>query len=183
MEAVTDPALRQLLDSARSSDSTRSRAGFAALHRHRADDATLVGLLANLSECKAFVALTTTTGAERWGTVAMSGLCGIVLQKSQSDASLIRTAAIASVRSVSHLRLDGDGIPQASTSWPTFVSSHIELGEEISLMVGTHFVTGNVVSLNRSILILDTPDGGAFYAVVDEIDEVSIRVPGSIRHD
>ncbi|MCX6509449.1 MAG: hypothetical protein NT081_01380 [Actinobacteria bacterium] len=180
---MTDPALRQLLDSARSSDSSRSRAGFAALHRHRADDATLVGLLANLAECKAFVSVTTTTGAELLGTIAVSGLCGIVLEKSQSDASLIRTAAIASVRSVSHLRLDGDGIPQASTSWPTFLSSHIELGEEISLMVSAQHLTGNVVSLNRSLLVLGTPDGGAFYAVVDEIDEVSIRVPGSIRHD
>jgi len=183
MEAVTDPALRQLLDSARSSESSRSRAGFGALQRHRTEDATLVGLLADLAECRAFVALTTITGTERRGTISRAGLFGIVLQKSQTDASLIRTAAIASVRSVSHLRLDGDGFPQASTSWPTFVSSHIELGEEISLMVSTQHVTGNVVSLNRSLLILDTPDGGLFYAVVDAIDEVSIRVPGSIRHD
>jgi hypothetical protein len=113
----------------------------------------------------------------------MSGLCGIVLQKSQSDASLIRTAAIASVRSVSQLCLDGDGTPQASTSWPTFVASHIELGEEISLTVNTQHVAGRVIGLNRSLLSLATPNGGAFYAVVDEIDEVSVRVPGSIRHD
>jgi hypothetical protein len=50
-------------------------------------------------------------------------------------------------------------------------------------MVSTQQVTGNVVGLNRSLLILDTPDGGVFYAVVDEIEEVSLRAPGSIRHD
>mgnify|MGYP000117587093 CR=1 FL=1 len=53
MEAVTDPAHRLLLDSARSSDSSRSRAGFGALQRHRTEDATLIGLLANLAECNA----------------------------------------------------------------------------------------------------------------------------------
>ena len=183
MEAVTDPALRHLLDSARSSDSSRSRAGFGALQRHRTEDATLIGLLANLAECNAYVTLTTTTGAQRRGTIATAGLCGILLTKNQSDASLIRTTAIASVRSVRRLCLEGDGIPQTSTSWPTFLSSHIELGDEISLMVSTQQVTGNVVGLNRSLLILDTPDGGVFYAVVDEIEEVSLRVPGSIRHD
>jgi len=183
MEAVTDPALRQLLDSARSAESSRSRAGFGALQRHRTEDATLVGLLANLAECKAFVTLTTTAGADRRGTIAIAGVCGIALKKNQSDASLIRTTAIASVRSVSQLCLDGDGTPQTSTSWPTFISSHIELGDEISLVVSMQHVTGNVVSLNRSLLILDTPDGGVFYAVVDEIEEVSIRIPGSIRHD
>jgi hypothetical protein len=49
--------------------------------------------------------------------------------------------------------------------------------------ISNNLISGNVRSLSRSLLALSTPDNGVFYAVVDAIDEVSISVPGSIRHD
>lgn len=183
MDAISDPALHQLLNSARSADSARSRAGFGSLHRHRADDASLVGLLVNLAECNAFVSLSTRSGTERRGRIINAGSGGIVLLTSSTTRSLIRLSAIASVRSAARLRLDGDGSPHESTSWPTLLASHADHGDDLSLSSNNQFVFGTVRSLSRSLLILDTPDGGVFYAVVDAIDELSISVPGSIRHD
>jgi hypothetical protein len=183
MDAITDPALRQFLDAERASDSARSRAGFGALHRHRAEDATLLGLLTNLAECRAFVTLRTTAGIDRRGTIATAGPGGVVIAQSRSSETILRTSAIASVRSATPLRLDGDGIPAMSTSWPTLLASHIDINDEITLTIGGALVTGQVRNMSRSLLILQTPDSGVFYAVVDAIDEVSISVPGSIRHD
>ncbi len=183
MDAVTDPALRQLLDSARSADSSRSRAGFGALHRHRGEDATLIGLLANLAECNAFVALTTKNGSERSGTIITVGPGGIELVSSSSVTTLIRTSSISSVRSATRLHLDGDGAPQTSHSWPTLLASRIDRDDRLSVAVSNNHISGTVRSLSRSLLVLTTPDSGVFYAVVDAIDEVSISVPGGIRHD
>ncbi len=183
MDAVTDPALRQLLDSARSADSSRSRAGFGALHRHRGEDATLIGLLANLAECDAFVALTTKNGSERRGTIITVGPGGIELVSSSSVTTLIRTSSISSVRSATRLHLDGDGAPQTSHSWPTLLASRIDRDDRLSVAVSNNHISGTVRSLSRSLLVLTTPDSGVFYAVVDAIDEVSISVPGGIRHD
>ena len=178
MDAVTDPALRQLLDSARSADSSRSRAGFGALHRHRGEDATLIGLLANLAECDAFVALTTKNGSERRGTIITVGPGGIELVSSSSVTTLIRTSSISSVRSATRLHLDGDGAPQTSHSWPTLLASRIDRDYRLSVAVSNNHISGTVRSLSRSLLVLTTPDSGVFYAVVDAIDEVSISVPG-----
>ena len=183
MDAITDPALRQLLDAARSADSSRSRAGFGALHRHRGEDATLIGLLANLAECNAFVTLTTKNGGERRGTILTVGPGGIELAAGSSATSLIRTSSISSVRSTTRLHLDGDGAPQTSHSWPTLLASRIDRDDRLSVAIGNDLISGNLRSLSRSLLALSTPDTGVFYAVVDAIDEVSISVPGSIRHD
>lgn len=183
MDAISDPALHQLLHSARSADSARSRASFGSLHRHRAEDASLVGLLVNLAECNAFVSLVTTSGTERRGRIIIAGTGGIMLLTGNTSRSLIRLSAIASVRCATRLRLDGDGSPHESTSWPTLIASHVDDGDDLSLSRNNQFVFGTVRSLSRSILILDTHDGGVFYAVVDAIDELSISVPGSIRHD
>jgi hypothetical protein len=183
VDAVTDPALRQLLDSARSADSSRSRAGFSALHRHRGEDATLIGLLANLAECNAFVALTTKNGSERRGTIITVGPGGIELATSSSVTTLIHTSSISSVRSATRLHLDGDGAPQTLHSWPTLLASRIDRDDRLSVAISNNHISGTVRSLSRSLLVLTTPDSGVFYAVVDAIDEVSISVPGGIRHD
>ncbi|CAB4614848.1 unannotated protein [freshwater metagenome] len=183
MDAVTDPALRQLLDSARRADSARSRAGFGALHRHRGEDATPLGLLANLAECNAFVLLSMRGGFERRGTISTAGPGGIEVVTSTSVTSLIRTASISSVRSATRLRLDGDGAPQTSHSWPSLLALRIEHDDQLSVVINKELITGRVRSLSRSLLALDTPDNGVVYAVVEAIDEVSIRVPGSIRQD
>ena len=106
-----------------------------------------------------------------------------MIARNRTTEALLRTSAIASVRSATPLRLDGDGIPATSTSWPTLLASHLEVGDELTITISGKHATGRVRSMSRSLLILETPDSGVFYAVVDAIDEVSISVPGSIRHD
>ena len=108
---------------------------------------------------------------------------GIELVVSSSVTSLIRTSSLSSVRSATRLHLDGDGAPQTSQSWPTLLASRIDRDDQLSVAISNDLISGNVRSLSRSLLALSTPDNGVFYAVVDAIDEVSISVPGSIRHD
>ena len=183
MDAITDPTLRMFLDAARASDSARSRARFGALHRHRAEDATLLGLLTNLADCGAFVTIRTSAGINRRGTITAAGPGGVVIAQSPNFETILRTSAIASVRSATPLRLDGDGVPLMSTSWPTLLASHIDSNDEVTVTISGVQISGQVRNMSRSLLILTSPDGGVFYAVVDAIDEVSISVPGSIRHD
>jgi hypothetical protein len=139
--------------------------------------------LANLAECNAFVTLTTKNGSERRGTIITVGPGGIELAVSSSVTSLIRTSSISSVRSATCLHLDGDGAPQTSHSWPTLLASRIDRDDQLSVVISNDLISGNVRSLSRSLLALSTPNNGVFYAVVDAIDEVSLSVPGSIRHD
>lgn len=183
MDSVTDPSLRQLLDSARNAHSNRSRAGFGSLHRHRSEDASLIGLLANLAECNAFIVIRLMSGAERRGRLVNAGTGAVELRTSQSGLSLIRTSAITSVRSATPLLLDGDGRPRNSLSWFTALATHLDRNDELALLTNNEMVSGTVEGLSRSLLVLATTDGGAIYAVVDAIEEVSISVPGSMRHD
>lgn len=183
MDATADPALRQLLDSARISDAIRSRSGFGALCDHLADDASLAGLLANLSDLAYSVALTLTSHRERIGRIELVGTSGLVLRSSTGTRSLLQMNAIASLRTSERCQLSGDGRIDTSCSWSTMVASFIESSDDITVSVGGQNCNGRVIACSRAVLALNTPSNGSFYAVVDAIEEVSLSVPGSIRHD
>ena len=183
MSPETEPALRQLIDSAHSADSIRSRSGVAALRSHRAEDASLVGLLSNLADSETLVAVTTTTGAERRGLIKVVGSNGFTLLSPNQASSLFRLSAIASLRHLGTMRFDGDGAPNTTMSWPTMVAAFIDPLDEVVLTLGHHQVVGLVRSISRSILQIATPGKQTFYAVVDSIDGLSLNDPGSMRQD
>ncbi|MEX1218711.1 MAG: hypothetical protein WEA11_09370 [Acidimicrobiales bacterium] len=183
MHPDTEPALRQLITTALTADSIRSRSGVAALRDHRAEDASMVGLLSNLADSETLVAVTTTTGVERRGLVEVVGTNGFTLLSQNRTRSIFRLSAIASLRYFGSQRFDGDGSPTTTMSWPTMIAAFIEPLSDVVLMVGHQQVLGRVRNISRSILQISTPGDQMFYAVVDAIEELSLNVPGSIRQD
>ena len=183
MDTVADPAFRQFLDSARTADAIRSRSGRSALREHLADDATVPGLLANLSDREIAIVLTTTSGRDRRGTIELVGDTGIVLRSPTGIRSMLQLRLIASLRTTEPIHVAGDGKVDTSRSWPTMVASFIEVGDEVTVIACGQVTTGIIVNCSRSLLAMRLPSNGWHYAVVDAIEEVSLSVPGSIRHD
>ena len=204
MDHTSDPAFHQLLDSARAAEAIRSRSGLGALRSHRADDASITGLLSNLSDLEMIVVLTTTGGLECRGAIELVGSSGVVTRSSSGIRSLVRLAGIVSIRTTEVCRLAGDGTisTSRSMSWPTMVATFTEEADDLTLAIGEQRVSGRLNARSRSLLELQTPNNCSYYAVVDAIDVVSTDfaatgavapsrssgscapiVPGSIRHD
>jgi hypothetical protein len=183
MDTTADPAFRQFLDSARIAEAIRSRSGRSALREHLADDASVPGLLANLSDRGVAVALTMTSGRERHGFLELVGDTGIVIRSLTGIRSILQLRLVASIRTSEPSYFAGDGKVDISRSWPTLIASLIEPSDEVTVVGGGQMITGFIVSCSRSLLTLCLPSGNWHYAVVDAIEEVSLNVPGSIRHD
>jgi hypothetical protein len=169
-----DPALRQFLESALADDAARSRAGVGALRERRAEDATLVGLLANLADHGDEVLIGTTTGHTRRGRLTTVGPGGAVVRTTTGACTAIRTASIAFVRSATGVRIDGDGRPSTTMSWPLLVATVVEAGDDVLITIAGTAVQGRLRSLSRAIAAIDTADRGVIYAVLEAADEVSV---------
>jgi hypothetical protein len=172
-----DPDLRQFLESAMADDAARSRAGVGALRERRSEDATLVGVLANLADLDDDVLVTTSTGHVRRGRVGLVGPGGAVLHTATNTICALRTGAIASVPSAGGARIDGDGRTSTSLSWPLLVATIAEVGDDVSVVVAGTSTRGRLRSLSRSVAVLDTVDGGAVYVALDTVDEVAATSP------
>jgi len=183
MDTVADPAFRQFLDAARTADAIRSRSGRSALREHLADDASVPGLLANMSDRGIAVVLTTTTGRERRGILELVGDTGVVLRSPTGIRSILQLRLVASIRTMEPSHFAGDGRVDTSRSWSTMVASFVEVEDEVTVVVGGQVITGLMVNCSRSLLTVRLSSDGWDYAVVDAIEEVSLNVPGSIRHD
>lgn len=183
MDHTTEPALLHLLDSARSAEAARSRSSFGALREHQAEDATVVGLLADLLERRTLITIATRLGHERRGVIELVGDRGLVLTAPSGRRTILRLDAVASIRSLEAHRLDGAGRATTAMSWPSMVARFIDVGDDIHVIFGASSVIGRVRSLSRSLIALETAGGNSHYAVLDAIDELSLNVPGSIRQD
>ena len=174
--------VRRLLDESIATDSARTRASIDAIRSRHAEDASVTGLLANLADLSVEVAITTVDGSIRRGRISTVSNGGIAL-RSAFAAVAIRCSAITAMRVMGGLRLDGDGSAVSAMSWPTFVASIVEPGDELSISIGGDSVQGRMRSISRAIIQLEIPDGSVAYVVLDAATEVSVSVPGSIRHD
>jgi len=204
VDQTSDPAFHQLLDSARAAEAIRSRSGLGALRNHRAEDASVTGLLSNLSDLQIVVALTTTGGLEFRGAIELVGATGVMISSPSGLRSLLRLGGIVSIRTSEPCRLAGDGMVSTSMSmsWPTMVATFTEEVDDITVVIGDHMISGRLKARSRSLLELQTPNTCSYYAVVEAIDVVSAEatpigssvpprplgswapiVPGSMRQD
>ena len=174
--------MRRLLDESVAADSARSRSSIDALRNRHAEDASVVGLLANLADLAVEVAITVTDGSVRRGRITTVTLGGATVT-TPTSVTILRSSAIVSIRVIDGLHLDGDGHAISSMSWPTFVASIIEPGDDVAISVPNAVVCGRMRSISRAIIRLDIADGSVAYVALDAVTEVSVRVPGAIRHD
>ena len=68
-------------------------------------------------------------------------------------------------------------------SWPTMLAALVEADDEIGVVSDGVSIRGRVRTVSRSLLQLTTPDRASTYVVVEGIEVVSLRVPGSMRQD
>lgn len=183
MNDADDPTFRCFLDAARTADAIRSRSGRGALRDHFAEDASLHGLLANLSDLGLTITLVMSSGRERTGIVDLVSLSGVALHSPAFGRSILRLDRIATIRTSTPCLVSGDGQVHTRRSWPTLVASFVDADDDVTIICGDRVITGTIISCSRTLLILESPNRNWHYAVVDEIEEVSVSVPGSIRHD
>jgi|GEM_PF-1731181 len=177
-----DSDLRQLLHDSQAQAAVRSRAGIGALQERHGEDATVLGLLANLVDLATPIALTTVRGLTVHGIVAATVSGGVAIE-CNDGLRLVRSETIAAVRCSEGIRLDGDGQSIRAMSWPTLIASFLEPGDQIATTVGGSIVRGELQSLSRSVLQLRLVDHSRAYIVLVSIEELSVNEPGSIRHD
>lgn len=168
-----DDAIVRLLATARADDAARSRACIAALRDSGAEDATVAGILADLSDDRRRARLVV-RGETVTGVVERAGREGVVLHGSGVQ-TFVRTAAVELVRCVGRTRLEGDGRAVDGPSWSTLLHEHLERGDEVLVLAGGMRLRGEVVSVGRSVVVLTAPDGATDYVRTDAIDAVSVE--------
>jgi hypothetical protein len=104
-------ALERWLAEVRTDQAARSRARLGALRAHAAEDATVIGVLADLGERRSPVLVTTTHGRRHRVEVRAVGPDAVVLAAGRDEWLVTRLACIAAVRLVG-------GDPVHGGSWP-----------------------------------------------------------------
>ena len=171
----SDPALVQWLSELRTDDAARSRGRVGALKAQAAEDATVVGVLADLQERDAQVLLTTTTGRRHRGQVLVVG----------PDAVVLRVAA---PRVAGHpARLGGLGPdwwvatpftgrarPPPPSRFGRILAAAAEPGEWLRISVGGEAFGGEVVAISAEVAVLRLDNGDLTYVNLDAVEEVSL---------
>lgn len=172
-----DDEFRRLLLATRTDEAVRSRAGIGARRELAADDATLIGILADLADDRRRVRLSV-------GGHIVAG----VLERVWSDGvalvgpgtrMLVRLEAIDLVTCLDRTRLDGDGRTVERRSWGALVEEHAERGDAVRLTSRCEHLDGTVISTGRDIVVLDVPQGSTCYARTRSIDVVTIAESAS----
>lgn len=179
-----DRSLQDLLDHANADAAVRRRAGAAMRRRLAGTDATVAGILVDLSDRDAVVTLEV-------GTRPLSGLLLDVDRESVTLSSgrmvhLVRLQAIDAIRlTETHHDLqpiDGDRPVASRRSWAAAVRSTIEPDEEIVVVRRGSTDVGTVIAMSAEVLQLRAGTSIASFSL-DAVDIVSVSDPGSIRHD
>ena len=112
---MAEPALENWLAEVRTDEAARARARVGALKAHAAEDATIVGVLADLLEREATVLLTTTHGRRHRGEVLIVGPDAVVLRLAEREWLVTRLVTVASVRMVGGDPVNGESPPSTTS--------------------------------------------------------------------
>jgi hypothetical protein len=171
----SDPALETWLSELRSDDAARSRAAVGAMKAHAADDATIVGVLADLLERDAQVLLTTTSGRRHRGQVLIVGPDALVLRVAQREWLVTRLAAVASVRMVGGDPVNGEGAVTTTSRFGRILGAAAQPGEWLRIAVGGEAFGGTVVGISAEVAVLRLDNGDLTYVNLDAVEEVSLQ--------
>jgi len=170
----SDPALVQWLSELRTDDAARSRGRVGALKAQAAEDATVVGVLADLQERDAQVLLTTTTGRRHRGQVLVVGPDAVVLRVARHEWLITRLASVASVRMVGGDPVHGEGPASALSRFGRILAAAAEPGEWLRISVGGEAFGGEVVAISAEVAVLRLDNGDLTYVNLDAVEEVSL---------
>jgi hypothetical protein len=177
-DTMDEPALEKWLAEVRTDEAARARSRVGALKAHAAEDATIVGVLADLLEREATVLLTTTHGRRHRGEVLIVGPDAVVLRLAEREWLVTRLATVASVRMVGGDAVNGESPPSTTSRFSRILGAAAHPGEWLRLSVGGEVLAGTVVTISSDIAILRLENGDLSYVNLDAVEEASLLPPG-----
>jgi hypothetical protein len=172
-----DPAIERWLAELRTEEAARSRSRVGALRSQAAEDATVIGVLADLAEREAQVLVTTTSGRRHRGEVLVVGPDALVLRLGRQEWLVTRLATVASVRMVGGDPVNGEGSMTTTSRFGRILGAATRPGEWLRVSVGGEAFGGSVVAVSGEVLVLRLDNGDLTYVNLDAVEEVSL-LPG-----
>jgi len=169
-----DPALDRWLSELRTDEAARARSRVASLRAHAAEDATVVGVLADLHERGATVVVSTTHGRRHRGEVLVVGPDAVVLRVAEGEWLVARLATVASVRSVGGDVVTGESPPTTTSRFSRLLGAAAEPGEWLRVLVGGEVLAGTVVSFSADVAVLHLENGDLSYVNLEAVEEASL---------
>lgn len=177
-DVPTDRALERWLSELRADEAARSRAAVGAMRAQAGEDATVVGVLADLRERAAAVLVTTVAGRRHRGEVAIVGPDALGLQVADQEWVVVRLAAVASVRMVGGDPVHGEGSTTTSSRFARILGAALPPGEWLRTSVGGEAVGGTVVSISAEVAVLRLDNDDLVYVNLDVVEEASFMSGG-----
>jgi hypothetical protein len=174
----TDEALDAWIAELRTDTAARSRSAVGAMKAVAADDATVVGVLADLRERDAQVLLTTTAGRRHRGQVLLVGPDALVLRVGTGEWLVTRLASVASVRMVGGDLVSGEGSPSSASSFGRILGAAATPGEWIRISTGGEAFGGTVVAVSAEVAVMRLDNGDLTYVNLDAVEEASLTSGG-----
>ncbi len=171
---MNDDALDRWLADLRVDDDARTRRRMAVWKDHAADDATLLGVLADLAERGVPVMLTTVSGRRHRGRVLLVGSDAAVVRVDSQEWLVVRVAALASVRTVGGDPVHGEGAPGTTASFARLVEAMVQPGDWLRLAVGDEAVGGNVGAVSSEVVLMRLDNGDPIYVSLSSVEEASV---------
>jgi hypothetical protein len=171
--------LHQLIEEVRVDDAADARARERWLRTAAEADATLPGVLLDLGERDANVAIATTGGRRVLGTIEVVGADFIAVRADAGHEVLLAIAAVASVRTAPSLDpAVGDRVITTDLRLGDLLSELAADRERVRLVVrdGGDVVAGELRSVGRDVVTLRSvsDSGGAAYVPIAAVVEVGL---------
>jgi len=174
-DASRGDAVDRWLGEIRVSEAARSRARVGALRAHAAEDATIVGVLADLAERAVPVLMTTIHGRRHRVEVLAVGPDAGVFSVGPDEWLVTRLACIASLRLVGGDPVHGEGAMTTTSSFGRILARAADPGDRLRLALGGEIVTGQVVSLSAEVALLRLESGALTYVSLGAVEEALVR--------
>ncbi len=178
---LSDGALERWVADLRSRDAAADRRRVGWLTRQAADEATLVGVLADLAERDRPVVIELTTGRHLRGQITLLSAEVCALHSSQGADLVVAVDAICAVRPLpGEVAVTGDRPAPSAATFAEAVSALCPPGTRVALWcLGGEAITGRVHSVGRDVmaLVLDAGERWA-YVALDSVVELSVAESG-----
>jgi hypothetical protein len=168
-------ALERWLAEVRTDQAARSRARLGALRAHAAEDATVIGVLADLGERRSPVLVTTTHGRRHRVEVRAVGPDAVVLAAGRDEWLVTRLACIAAVRLIGGDPVHGEGSVSTTASFGRILAGAAEPGDRLRLALGGEVLAGEVLSISAEVAVLRLESNDLTYVNLATVEEAVVR--------
>lgn len=164
------------LGEVRSDEAARSRSRVGALRSHGGEDATFVGVLADLVERRETVVVTTAHGRRHRVQVREVGPDAAVFVAGRGEWLVIRLDCVSAVRLLGGDAVHGEASMTTTASFGRLVARAAEPGDRLRFWLGGELVSGEVVSISSEVAVLRLDSADVTYVNLAVVEEAQISV-------